>query len=144
MHRNDESPFNLSFGVEAIIPVEIAIPSPRVEGYNEQMNDKLMRSCLELVEETRKKAQIRVVVYQQRVARYYNHRMKERALKEGDLVLRRAEVSDPKNAEKLAPSWEGSYRVIRILCPGVYQLENLDGAPIPRTWHMQNLRKLYQ
>ncbi|XP_077232477.1 uncharacterized protein LOC143869805 [Tasmannia lanceolata] len=128
-----ESPFNLVFSVEAIIPVEIAIPSLRVEGYNERLNDELMRSSLDLVEETREKARIRVAAYQQRVARYYNHWMKERALKEGDLVLRRAEVSDPRNAEKLALSWEGPFRVIRILRPGAYKIENLDGTLIPGT-----------
>ncbi|XP_077232278.1 uncharacterized protein LOC143868119 [Tasmannia lanceolata] len=99
-----ESPFNLAFGVEAIITVEIAIPSPRVECCNEDTNDELMRSSLDLVEETREKARIRVAAYQQRVDRYYNHRMKERALKKGDLVLRREEVLDPRNAGKLAPS----------------------------------------
>ncbi|XP_077215756.1 uncharacterized protein LOC143850386 [Tasmannia lanceolata] len=104
-----ESPFNLAFGVETVIPVEIVIPSPRVESYDEHLNNELMRSSLNLIEESREKARVQTAAYQQRVARYYNRRMKERALKEGDLVLCRAVISDPKSSEKLAPSWEGPY-----------------------------------
>ncbi|XP_077215747.1 uncharacterized protein LOC143850376 [Tasmannia lanceolata] len=59
-----ESPFNQEFGVEAIIPVEITIPSPRVKSYSERLNDELMRSSLDLVEETRENARIRVAAYQ--------------------------------------------------------------------------------
>ncbi|XP_077237295.1 uncharacterized protein LOC143878966 [Tasmannia lanceolata] len=139
-----ESPFSLTFGVDVVIPVEIGAHSPRLEAYNEQANPKHLRSSLDLVKETREKARVQMAAYQQRVARYYNSKMKERAVKTGDLVLRRAEVSDPRNSGKLASTWEGPYRVSRILQPRSYQLESLEGDPIPRTWHISNLKKFYQ
>ncbi|XP_077215729.1 uncharacterized protein LOC143850356 [Tasmannia lanceolata] len=139
-----ESPFSLAFGVDAVISVEIGAHSPRLETYNEQANPRNLRSSLDLVEETLEKARVRMAAYQQRVARYYNSKMKERAVKTGDLVPQRAEVSDPHNSRKLAPTREGPYRVSRILQPGSYRLESLEGDPIPRTWHISNLKKFYQ
>ncbi|XP_077225201.1 uncharacterized protein LOC143858434 [Tasmannia lanceolata] len=139
-----ESSFSLTFGVEAIIPVEIGIPSPLIEAYDEQVNPELLRNSLDLVEERREKARIKNTSYQQRVVGYYNSRMKERVLRVGDLVLRRAEVSDLRNSVKLAPTWEGPYRVARILRLDAYRLERLDGMPIPRRWNIGNLKKYYQ
>ncbi|XP_077242693.1 uncharacterized protein LOC143883228 [Tasmannia lanceolata] len=72
-----ESPFNLAFGVDAVIPVEIGVHSPRLEAYNEKANPNHLRSSLDLVEETRERARVRMAAYQHRVARYYNSRMKE-------------------------------------------------------------------
>ena len=48
----------------------------------------------------------------------------------GDLVLRKAvgNMRDT-NAGKLAPTWEGPYRVISIAGAGTYYLEDLDERP---------------
>ncbi|XP_077241472.1 uncharacterized protein LOC143881986 [Tasmannia lanceolata] len=108
-----ESPFSLAFGVDAVIPVEIGAPSPRREAYNERANTKHLRSSLDLIEETREKARVRIAAYQQRVARYYDSKMKERAIRTGDLFLRRAEVSDPPSSEKLAPTWEDVTKLLK-------------------------------
>ncbi|XP_077228335.1 uncharacterized protein LOC143861280 [Tasmannia lanceolata] len=139
-----ELPFSLAFGVDAVIPIEIGAHSPRLEAYNERANPNHLRSSLDLVEETREKARVKMATYQHRVARYYNSRMKERAVRTGDLVLRQSEVYYPRNSGKLAPTWEGPYRVSRTLQLGSYQLEDLEGNPIPRTWHIPNLKKFYQ
>ncbi|RWV79591.1 hypothetical protein GW17_00059246 [Ensete ventricosum] len=62
----------------------------------------------------------------------------------GDLVLRRADVSDPgRTQEKLAPRWEGSYRVTRVIRDGTYILLMMEGKTLPRTWHLSNLKKFY-
>ncbi|GAA0156440.1 hypothetical protein LIER_13940 [Lithospermum erythrorhizon] len=41
--------------------------------------------------------------------------------------------------DKLNPKWEISYRISRILSPGTYELEKMNGDKIPRTWHASNL-----
>ncbi|RRT44954.1 hypothetical protein B296_00029217 [Ensete ventricosum] len=47
------------------------------------------------------------------VAKLYNHRVRPRHVATGDLVLRKTEVRDPTRSRcKLAPNWEGPYRVI--------------------------------
>ena len=49
-----ETPFRLTYGTEAVIPVEIREPSRRTEApLDEEMNDEVMREELDLVEEIR-------------------------------------------------------------------------------------------
>ena len=62
-----------------------------------------------------------------------------------DLVLRKAvgNMQDT-NVEKLAPTWEGPYRVTTIASVGAYYLEDLDEKPLPRPWNAHNLKKFYQ
>ncbi|XP_077246144.1 uncharacterized protein LOC143886030 [Tasmannia lanceolata] len=62
-----ESPFNLSFGTEAVIPVDIGNPSPRVTSFNEQLNSDGLRANLDLLEEIREEARIRVAAYKQKI-----------------------------------------------------------------------------
>ncbi|GAV57072.1 hypothetical protein CFOL_v3_00610, partial [Cephalotus follicularis] len=113
---------------EAMIPVEIRVQSPRVVHFSEENNEEALRNLLDLVEELRDKATIKVATFQQRVSRYYNKRVNPRPLREGDLVLRNAAIADPTGTRgKLAPNWEGPYKVKRVLRPRTFILETLGG-----------------
>ncbi|GAV77103.1 hypothetical protein CFOL_v3_20575 [Cephalotus follicularis] len=114
--KTGESPFSLCFGSEAMTLVEIGVNSPRVVHFNETNNEEGLRNLLDLVEELRDKAVIRVIAYQQRVSRYYNKMVNPKPLREGDLVLRNAAIADPTDTRgKLAPNWEGPYKVKKVL-----------------------------
>ncbi|GAV76490.1 hypothetical protein CFOL_v3_19964, partial [Cephalotus follicularis] len=103
---------------EAIILVEIGVHSPRVVHFSEENNEEGLRNLLDLVEELREKAVIKVAAYQQRVSHYYNKRVNPRPLREGDLVLHNVAIADPTRTRgKLAPNWEGPYKVKRVLRP---------------------------
>ncbi len=134
----------MTYETEAVIPLEIGLPSPRVEHYDADSSFLQLRNNLDLIKETRKAAQIRMARYQQKTAQYYNAKVKVKSFKVGDLVLGRAEASQPTEREKLAPNWEGPYRVARVQRPGAYKLESLNGTPIPRSWSSKNLRVYYQ
>lgn len=56
----NETSFNLVFDTEAVIPVEIGFPTMRVELYNESSNLIQLRTNLDLIEETRDKAHLRM------------------------------------------------------------------------------------
>ncbi|GAV82163.1 hypothetical protein CFOL_v3_25616 [Cephalotus follicularis] len=128
-----------------MIPVEIGVHSSRVVHFNEANNEEGLKNILDLVEELRDKATIRVAAYQQRVSRYYNKRVNPRPLREGDLVLLNASIADPIGTiGKLAPNWEGSYKVKTVLRPRTFKLETLGGREIPRAWNAEYLRKYYQ
>ncbi|KAK3001122.1 hypothetical protein RJ639_022192 [Escallonia herrerae] len=100
-----EMPFFLCYGTEALLPVGIGVPTMRALHFNEVNNEDGLRANLDLVEEARTQAHVRSVVIKQRVARYYNQRVRSRQFQEGDLVLRKLEVSDPKAATgKLSPN----------------------------------------
>ncbi|KAK3022349.1 hypothetical protein RJ639_047054 [Escallonia herrerae] len=118
-----EMPFLLCYGTEAMLPVEIGVPTIQALHFHEVNNEAGLRANLDLLDETRTQAHERSVVIKQRVARYYNQRVRSKQFQEGDLVLRKLEVSDPKVATgKLSPNWEGPYRVIKVLKPGAYAL----------------------
>ncbi|KAK3031413.1 hypothetical protein RJ639_037411 [Escallonia herrerae] len=140
-----ETPFSLCYGTEAMLPVEIGVPTIRALHFSELNNDVGLRANLDLVEEARTQAHVRSVIVKQRVARYYNHKVRSKQFNEGDLVLRKLEVSNPKAAtRKLSPNWEGPYRVIKVLKTGAYALGTLSGESIPRTWNAENLHRYYQ
>ena len=89
-------------------------------------------------------ATIRLAEYQQKLAQTYNRDVKRKEFCAGELVLRRAigNTGDV-NAGKLAPTWEGSYRVIAIAGMGAYYLEDLDERPLHWPQNVHNLKKFY-
>ena len=83
--------------------------------------------------------------YRQKMAEYYNRRVKLKRLEIGDLVLRKVSIAtkDP-NQGKLGPTWEGPYRVVHYSRRGSYHLETLDGQKLLHPWNIENLKKYYQ
>ena len=140
-----ETPFSLAYGSEAMIPVEVGLPSFRRAHFNPSYNDENLSVSLDLIDELRNAAQVKVAAYQQRVAKYYNSKVKDRSFKVGDLVLRKVMLNTKEaNTGCLGPNWEGPYRVTGVLRPGTYQLEDLDGTPLPHPWNAEHLRIYYQ
>ena len=99
---------------------------------------------LDLLEEYRDTATIRLAEYQQKLARRYNQDVRVREINAGDLVLRKAvESMRDTNTEKLAQTWEGPYRITVIAGVGAYYLEDMNEIPLPRPWNAYNLKKFY-
>ena len=48
-----ETPFRLTYGSEAIIPVEVGLASQRVDNHDESKNDEVMSLQLDLVDKVR-------------------------------------------------------------------------------------------
>lgn len=138
-----ETPFRLTYGAEAVIPVEIGEPSSRRLG-EEDPNQQARRADLDLLEEEREIAQIRQEAAKQRAARRYNKGVIFRDLKEGDLVLRKIETQrKPPNEGKLAANWEGPFKITQKLGKGAYRLSDLAGKELPRSWNIQSLKKYF-
>ena len=139
-----ETPFSLTYRVEAVIPAEVSLCSARVEEFTPARNDGLMVERLDLLEEYQEAATIQLAVYQQKLARCYNQCVRMREFSAGALVLRKAvENMWDTNTRKLAPTWEGPYRITAIAGAGAYYLEDLDERPLPRPWNVHNLKKFY-
>ena len=90
-----ESSFNLAYEMEAMILLEIGLPSTRMEQYSKSSNSECRRADLDLLPELQQQAQVRMAAYWQRIVRYYNVRVKPKVFWSGDLVSRKAEVSKP-------------------------------------------------
>ena len=51
-----ETPFRLTFGIEAVIPVEVGLMSYRVKTYEDQRNQQELNSNQDLIDEVREEA----------------------------------------------------------------------------------------
>jgi hypothetical protein len=138
-----ETPFQMVYGSDAVIPIEIGHPSWRVM-YPAQKNEQLLRKDSDMVKEIREAARIKELSRKQQVAQRYNLRVIPRSFQPGDLVLRRASIGN-RNAKdgKLRANWEGPFRVKTVTANGAYHLETLKGKEIPRTLNVADLRRYY-
>ena len=136
--------FSITYGMEAIIPMEIGMPTIRTNTL-EQGSTDLMIKDLDIVDELQESAAIRIASYQHRLERSYNKRVKPQAFQPGDLVLRKVfeNMTDP-TAGKFQPNWEEPYLITRVGEYGAYALDNLDGTPVPRMWNATHLKRYYQ
>uniref|UniRef100_A0A2N9FYE4 Reverse transcriptase n=1 Tax=Fagus sylvatica TaxID=28930 RepID=A0A2N9FYE4_FAGSY len=138
-----ETPFRMTFGSEAVVPVEIGLTTFRTSTYDEQENEEQLRLNLDLIDEVRETAETRVKRYQERMARHYNSRVKPRQLSVGDLVLRKVTLATKNPSEgKLGPNWEGPYKVIEIRRPGTYHLEDMNGRRLPHPWNAEHPQEI--
>ena len=107
-----ETPFQLTYGSEAVIPTEVGLTSYRVHNHDENKNDEAMRLQLDLVDWIRTAAEQRLARYQDRITKHYNSWIRHRDFQVEDLVLRKVmgAARDPTQG-KLGPNWERPYRV---------------------------------
>ena len=73
-----------------------------------------------------------MAVYQSKIARHFNRKVRVRKFKEGDLVLRKVTQNTRKRSDGVvAPNWEGPYLVKATLrVGGTYKLEDMKGYPV--------------
>ena len=132
------------YGAEAVTPVEVNLCSAQIATFALPQNERLMVEHLDLLEEYQEATTIRLAEYQQKLARRYNRDVKMKGFGAGDLVLWKA-MGNMRDTDtgKLAPTWEGPYRVTAIAGVGAYYLEDLNERPLSRPWNVHNLKKFY-
>jgi hypothetical protein len=136
-----ETPFFLAYGAEAYLPPEIIMGSPRVQAFDESMQEQLRREDVDFIDECRWRAAIRNARYNQALRRYHHRFVHIRELRVEDLVLR--QVLNQEGLHKLSPSWEGPFKVTEICRPGCVHLATTEGLPLPNPWNIEHLRKFY-
>lgn len=104
----------MAYGTEIVVPIEISHSYLRIKTYDSQENEEGQRLALNLINEVRVEALAKMVEYQKKASFYYNLQIKERFYREGDLVLRKLEVSAVGQKGKLSPNSEGSYRIKKV------------------------------
>ncbi|GKD34864.1 hypothetical protein Tco_1250373 [Tanacetum coccineum] len=118
-----DTPFSLTYGMEAVIPVEIGMPTYRTAAVDVVHNDEELRLNLDLQEERRERV------------KYYNARVRGVTFRPGDFVYRSNDASHAVEGGKLGPKWEGPYEVTEALGDGAYKLRSTDRTVLLRTYH---------
>lgn len=100
---------------------------------------------LELIQERRQNAIDHLKVYQQRMARSYNNKVKPCIFQIGDIVLR----ENPRNQQdrekkgKFEPNWLGPFVIVATYGSGAYKLSTLEGDWFDEPINSIHLKKLY-
>ncbi|KAG9446503.1 hypothetical protein H6P81_012631 [Aristolochia fimbriata] len=132
------TPYSLVYGTEAVLPLEVQLPSLRIavrEGLTTEECAQLRLAKLESLDEQRLEAQQRLECYQSRMTRAFNKKVRLRSFQKGDLVLavRRSMLFTSKIGGKFAPKWEGPYVVQEAYTNGAYKLVTTNGSELPIT-----------
>ncbi|XP_070054272.1 uncharacterized protein [Nicotiana tomentosiformis] len=107
-----ETPFSLVYGAEALILVEIGEPSTSFTQATEESNNEEIRMNLDLLEQRREAALIRMAAQKQNIERYYNMKAHLRYFKIGNFILKKVfQSTKTTGAGKLNPNWEGPYKI---------------------------------
>ncbi|XP_050374602.1 uncharacterized protein LOC126792164 [Argentina anserina] len=128
--------FCLIYGTEAVLPIEVIQPTQRVSLFDHDTNSDNMQLDKDLLEEKRITAHRHDVQNKQRVARFYNSRVKSKTLQLGDWVLKKIQTK----VTGLRPRWDGPYKVIQIIAPNTYCLEDKYGERLAHPWNMEQLK----
>jgi hypothetical protein len=139
-----QTPFSLVFGTEAVIPIEMVVPTARTRIHDPEANKESLEEDLATADELRDLARIRMAAYQQRVAGAYNKNIRIRRFQVGDMVLRKAFQNTTNPADgKLAPKWQGPYLIESEAGKGAYRLLTMEGDMIPRAWSAIHLKEYF-
>jgi len=104
----------------------------------------MLHENLDLIEELRDKESMQLAAYQKRVSNYYNMRVFHRPLQKGNLMLRKAVVTNAfREEEKFRSSWEGPYRIQKMLGPNTCILQMLQRETLDKTWSTMHLKNYF-
>ena len=62
-----ETPFSMTYGAKAIIPLEIGFPTLRTSFFTPSNNDGLLEKSLDLIEERRESVMVQLAYYQHKL-----------------------------------------------------------------------------
>ena len=97
-----QNPFKLVYGSEALLPVKIGVQTTRVKHLSQEENQQYRLLDLELIDEVRENATLKMAAYQNRIARLYNKKVRCRMFQAGDLVLRNTKAIQKHDHGKLS------------------------------------------
>ena len=134
----------MTYGAEAVIPLETSFPTLRTSAFTSGGNDGLLGKSLDLIKERRDNATVQLAYYQHKLKQGYDTNVKLRPLAVGDLVLRKV-LGATKNPAwgKLGLNWEGPYRITIVAGIGAYYLEDVDEKHVLHPWNVNNLKRYY-
>ncbi|KAK5842268.1 hypothetical protein PVK06_004604 [Gossypium arboreum] len=140
------TPFSLVYGMEAMLPIEVEIPSLRILSKIKLDEAKWIQSRydqLNLIEEKRLRAILHGQMYQKRMMRAYDKKVHPRKFQEGDLVLKKIIPTQKDFRGKWMPNWEGPYVVKKAFSGGALILTEMDGKSLPNPVNSNSVKKYF-
>ena len=82
-------------------------------------------------------------IYQRRIARAFNKKVKPGKIKAGDMVLKQSRVIVFDTRGKFRPNWEGPYLVKIVLPKGAVRISDLEENEFTEPVNLDSLKKYY-
>ena len=140
------TPYCLAYGMEAVLPIEVEVPSLRIlqeAKIPENEWNKARYEQLNLIEEKRLRAIFHGQLYQARIARAFDKKVKPRTFHPGDLVLRKVNPAQPDSRGKWKPNYEGPYVVKHVFSGGALVLADVDGNVFQKPVNSDTVKIFY-
>jgi hypothetical protein len=142
------TPYALTFGHDAMLPMEIFVQSLRVREQHQLIGEDYVQAMWqehEILDESRLETLNNLIAEKQKVSRAYDKRTRGKSFKEGELVWKMVlpvrEKTD--GLGKWSPKWEGPHAIYQILPKGAYHLKYIDGEIHYNPINGKYLKKYY-
>ena len=142
------TPFELTYGHDAVLLMEINVRSLRYAQQNNldgEQYRQLMLIDLEELDEVRLLALDHLNIQKLKAAKSYNRHVRPKDFTEGELVWKTIlpiGSKDPKLG-KWSPDWEGPFKISKVMRGGAYYLKDIDGEIHDRPINGRYLKKYF-
>lgn len=140
------TPFSLVYGMEAVLPIEVQIPSLRImkdAGLDEDEWIQTRLDQINLIDEKRLAVVCHGQMYQKRMIKAFNKKVKPKVYQAGDLVIKRIILPQGDPRGKWTPTYEGPFVVKRVFSGGAMMLTTMDGEDFPQPVNADIVKKYY-
>ena len=132
--------------MEVVLPIEVENPSLRVLREVKLEEDKWVQTWYEqlnLIEEKMMKAICHGQLYQKRMIRAHEKKIRPRHFQEGELVLKRISQNRQDPCGKWSPNWEVPYVIKKAFSERALILTEMDGKEFPDSINADIVKKYY-
>jgi hypothetical protein len=141
------SPFELVYGQEAVLPVEISLNDVRFAKQNDLTFGDYCNSMMDSIDEVTDKRVTTLVEIEKdkiMVTKAYNKKVKTKSFQVGHvwktvLPLR----NQDRKFGKWSPSWEGPYKVTQVMFGNTYLLQTLQGKDLSKALNGRFLKQYH-
>jgi len=140
------TPYSLVYGMEAVMPLEVEIPSLRVlmdSELEEAEWAKVRYEQLNLTSEKRIAAICHHELYLKRMAKAYDKKVRPCLFQEGDLMLKKLLSQPGEDHNKWAPNYEGPYIVKKAFSRGALKVSRIDGEDLTKPVNFDSVKRYY-
>lgn len=139
------TPFSFVYGMDAVLLVEVEIPSLSIltnVKLDEDVWVQAQLNQLNLIDVRRLAAICHIQLYRKRIKRAHDKKVFPRNLEVGDLVLKKILPTHTDPRGKWMPNYKGPYVVRKVFSGGALVLVTMDGEDIPSPVNADAIKKI--
>ena len=137
------TPFQLVYGLEAVLPIECEIPSSKL-AIELLPNTTIEEERLNKLDETHRDVAFANEAHKKLIKAQYDRNARPHTFEQGDLVLTYGQEHDKLGKGKSESMWHGPYIINKVLEKGAYELVDHDGISLGEPQNGIYLKRYYE